>query len=178
MNMLIEWEGGVPEPLASIYRAMSGDSDALVNAARQLWGNEFVERIKSDAAKKVRRVEDMLDGNDPLERIEELLEAALARPRRRESSTPPPDEMSSRDAAAFLGISVDSLNKLFGNGQLARRNASPEGSGKPRYRYRIADLERMKREGFRQLAKPAFDSRPKRQKDSSCKVKSRHLDLD
>jgi hypothetical protein len=120
----------------------------------------------------------MLNGNDPVERIEELFGAALARPRRREMSPLPPDEMSSRDAAAFLGISVDSLNKLFRNGQLARRNASPEGSGKPRYRYRIADLERMKREGFRLLAKPPAASAPKRPKVSSSKFKSRHLDLD
>ena len=86
--------------------------------------------------------------------------------------------MSSRDAAEFLGISVDSLNKLYRNGQLARRDSSPHGSGKPRYPYRIADLERMKREGFRQLAKPTSASRPKRVKGPSSKVKSRHLDLD
>ena len=103
------------------------------------------------------RVEDILDDKDPLERIEERLDAVLSRPRR--SSPVSPDEMSSRDAAAFLGVSTDTLNKLFRNGQLARRNASPEGIGKPRYRYRIADLERMKREGFHLLAKPPVASR-------------------
>ena len=73
---------------------------------------------------------------------------------------------------------MDTLNKLFRNGQLARRNASPEGSGKPRYRYRIADLERMKREGFRLLAQPPVASSPKRGKRPSSEFKSRHLDLD
>ena len=30
MNVQIEWEGGVPEPLASIYQAMAGDGEALL----------------------------------------------------------------------------------------------------------------------------------------------------
>ena len=178
MNVQIEWQGGVPEPLASIYAARAGDGEALLRAARMLWGDDLIDGIIAESMNKVRRVEDILDGKDPFERIEERLDAALSRSRQLVPTPVQPDEMSSRDAAAFLGISVDSLNKLFRNGQLARRNASPEGSGKPRYRYRIADLERMKREGFRQLAKPPVASRPKRLKGPSSKIKSRHLDLD
>ena len=179
MNVQIEWEGGVPEPLASIYLAMAGDGEAMLRAAQQLWGDDLVEGISAAADRKVQRVEDILDDKDPFERIEDRLEAVLSASRRREPATVQPDEMSSRDAANYLGISPDTLNKLFRNGQLARRNASPPGSGKPRYRYRIADLDRMKREGFRLLApSPSTPSTPKRQKRSTAKFKSRHLDLD
>src|SRR4051812_26605259 len=113
MNVQIEWEGGVPEPLASIYGAISGDSEALLHAARQLWGGDLVDGIKVECTKKVQRVEDILDDQDPLERIEERLEAVLSRSLQRGSSPVSPDEMSSRDAAAFLGVSTDTLNKLF-----------------------------------------------------------------
>lgn len=81
MNGQIDWKGGVPEPLASLYRALSGDKVALLHAARQLYGDELVDGIFADSIKKVQRVEDMLDGNDPLERIEERLDAVLYQPR-------------------------------------------------------------------------------------------------
>lgn len=132
----------------------------------------------ADGAKKARRVEDVLDGADPFERIEGLLGAALSQPGRG-SSALSPDEMSSREAAAFLGISTDTLDKLHRGGQLARRNASPPGSGKPRYRYRVADLERIKREGYRVPA--SSQQRPSRRGRSerpSAGFKSKHLDLD
>ena len=179
MNVQIEWEGGVPEPLASIYQAMAGDGEAMLLAARQLWGDDLVGGISAAADRKVQRVEDILDGKDPLERFEARLEAVLSASRRRDPAPLQPDEMSSRDAASYLGVSPDTLDKLFRDGQLARRNASPPGSGKPRYRYRIADLDRMKREGFRLLApSPSPPSTLKRQKRSTAKFKSRHLDLD
>ena len=65
MNVVIEWEGGVPEPLASIYAAMAGDGDALRRAARFGLGNGVVDGVIADAMKKVRRVEDILDDCAP-----------------------------------------------------------------------------------------------------------------
>ena len=72
-----------------------------------LWGDDLIDGIIAESMNKVRRVEDILDGKDPLERIEERLDAALSRSRQLVPTPVQPDEMSSRDAAAFLGISVD-----------------------------------------------------------------------
>ena len=65
MNVVIEWEGGVPEPLANIYAAMAGDGEALLRAARFQLGNGVVDGIIADSMKKVRRVEDVLDDCTP-----------------------------------------------------------------------------------------------------------------
>ena len=179
MNVQIEWEGGVPEPLASIYRAMSGDEDALHRAARQLWGDDLVDGIKAESDKKVQRVEDILDGKDPLERIEERLEAALSRPSRSSPMAVEPDEVSTREACSRLGVSAKTLRKLVRAGLLARRNSSPPGSGKARFRYRIVDIDRLKSQGYHKVAQP--------QESTSAKSKVRrrkpeqqtyeHLDL-
>ncbi len=42
MNVVIDGQGEVPEPLASIYSAMAGDGAAVFRAARMLWGDEAV----------------------------------------------------------------------------------------------------------------------------------------
>jgi hypothetical protein len=177
MNVFIEWEGGVPEPLASIYAAMAGDRGATLHAARLLWGDELVDGFLPEADKKAGRVDDMLDGHDALERIEARLDAVLSRRTRRPSPSLAADEMSSADAATYLGVSLDTLGKLFRAGELVRRNASPPGSGKPRYRYRLADLDRVKREGYQRFAQPPAKPH-RRAKRSSTTVESKHLDLD
>ncbi|HWG42648.1 MAG TPA: helix-turn-helix domain-containing protein [Gemmataceae bacterium] len=179
MNMFIEWEGGVPEPLASIYRAMSGDSDALVHAARQLWGNKLVNGINTDAGRKAQRVEDMLDGKDPIERIEDLLEAGRSRPSKPTPATVEPDEVSTREACLRLSISAKTLRKLVRAGRLARRNASPPGSGKPNYRYRIVEIDRLKSQGYYKVAQPqeSTSSRPKVRRRKLEPQTYEHLDL-
>jgi hypothetical protein len=179
MTVQIEWEGGVPEPLASIYRAMSGDSDALVHAARQLWGNKLVDDINADTGKKAQRVEDMLDGNDPIERIEELLAARLICPSKPTPATVEPDEVSTREACLRLSISAKTLRKLVHAGRLARRNTSPPGSGKPNYRYRIVEIERLKSQGYHKVAQPqeSKSSRPKVRRRTLEPQTYEHLDL-
>lgn len=177
MNVHIEWEGGVPEPLASIYRAMSGDREALLHAARQLWGNGFVEGIKADAAKKVRRVEDILDGTDPHERIEELLAARQGSPSKCTTATAEPDEVSTREACLRLSISAKTLRKLVRAGRIARRNTSPPGSGKPNYRYRIVEIDRLKSQGYYKVAQPQESTSSRRKVRKLEPQTYEHLDL-
>lgn len=66
-----------------------------------------------------------------------------------EGGRPAPSELSRRDAARYLGISVETLLEFQRGGLLRYRNASPPGSGKPRYRYPVEDLDRLMREGYR-----------------------------
>lgn len=61
MNVVIEWQDGVPEPLASIYAAMAGDGEALLRAARFGSGYGVLDGVIADSMRKVRRVEDILD---------------------------------------------------------------------------------------------------------------------
>ena len=60
-------------------------------------------------------------------------------------------ELPTREAALYLTVSEDTLKKYVSDGLLARRNISPSGSGKPRYRFRIADLDRLKSESYRKM---------------------------
>jgi hypothetical protein len=71
-------------------------------------------------------------------------------------------EMPTRAAAEYLSVSADTLEKYVSGGLLARRNISPSGSGKPRYRYRIADLDRLKSESYRKMVPRQAPARRRR----------------
>ena len=98
MNVVIEWEGGVPEQLASIYAAMAGDGEALLRAARFDLGDGVVNGVIADSMKKVRRVEDILDDCAP--------------------PTPPPPQPPSpflnlAEACALCGLQPRTLRNLL-----------------------------------------------------------------
>jgi hypothetical protein len=93
----------------------------------------------------------------------------------RESKVVPP-ELSRRDAARYLGVSVETLKELQQAGLFRYRNASPPGSGKPRYRYPIEDLDRFMRQGYcRDRPRPVP---PRRRRKQVQPRTYEHLDLD
>jgi hypothetical protein len=88
-----------------------------------------------------------------------------------------PPELSRQEAAAYLGVSVETLLQFHQAGLVRYRNASPPGSGKPRYRYPVADLDRLMQQGYRRdLPPPAKAPRLRRQQPppQTCE----HLDLE
>jgi hypothetical protein len=87
-----------------------------------------------------------------------------------------PDELATRASAAYLSVSVETLDKYVKSGLLARRDISPPGSGKPRYRFRVADLDRLKSEGYRKLT-PMQDSKRKGRRPKRESKNYDHLDL-
>jgi hypothetical protein len=104
-----------------------------------------------------------------LERIERLLAKG-------EQRVVPP-ELSRRDAARYLGVSVETLKELQEAGLFRYRNASPPGSGKPRYRYPVEDLDRFMRQGYcRDRPKPAVPPGHRRKQVQPRTYE--HLDLD
>jgi predicted ArsR family transcriptional regulator len=106
---------------------------------------------------------------DRLERIERLLTE------RRDRVTPP--ELSRREAARYLGVSIDTLIELQAAGLVRYRNASPPGSGKPRYRYPVADLDSLMRQGYRRDPPRAAKAPSRRQKRPRPQTYE-HLDLE
>ena len=60
-------------------------------------------------------------------------------------------ELATRYAAAYLTVSVETLEKYVQTGLLPRRNIAPPGSGKPRYRYSVGDLDRLIAQGYRRV---------------------------
>ena len=88
----------------------------------------------------------------------------------------PPDELTTRESAAYLSVSVETLEKYVKGGLLARRDISPPGSGKPRYRFRVADLARLKSQGYRNLT-PKHDSKRKGHRPKGEPKTYDHLDL-
>jgi len=113
MNAQIEWKGGVPEALASIYGTMAGDGESLLRAAWLLWGDDLVDRIIADSDKKVQRVEDILDGKDPIEGIENRLEE-LVKSLNKEKSP----YLTTGEAALYLKASVQSVYDWVKRGKL------------------------------------------------------------
>ncbi len=102
------------------------------------------------------------------------------------SATPPPaaaahhpdDELDTKAAAAYLGISPDTLERYYRQRLLPRRNIAPPGSGKPRYRYKVADLTRARRHGEQWAAPDAPPARKRRRTPSDAEPTYDHLDLD
>jgi len=178
MSHWTKWKDCLPDPLAGLNTARAGDGAGLLRAARFLLAADPVRSIVTRALKTPARDEDGANGPDRLKRIEAKIGTLLEQSRDRAPTGFQPDEMTSREAAAHLGISKETLLKLVRASQLARRNVSPPGSGKPRFRYRIADLDRLKREGFHLLASPSVPSIRARKKRPVVTVKSKHLDLD
>ena len=86
-------------------------------------------------------------------------------------------ELSRRDAALYLGISVETLLEFQRGGMLRYRNSSPPGSGKPRYRYPVEDLDRLMREGYRRdPPRPTATRVPGRKRQAPQAYE--HLDLE
>lgn len=109
-----------------------------------------------------------VDVIERLGRIERLLTGKHVR------VTPP--ELSRKEAAQYLGVSVETLEKFQKAGLLRYRNASPEGSGKPRFRYPITDLDQFMQKGYRRdLPGTAKKPRPRRNRERQSYP---HLDLD
>lgn len=119
--------------------------------------------------------------------------ASPRRPPSRHPSSPPPSaptraiedgkgcrpmerrELSRREAARFLGISLDTLVELHRSGCLLFRDASPPGSARPLYRYAVKDLEEFIQSGYRRES-PEPARAPRR--PSSRPQKYDHLDLE
>ena len=59
------------------------------------------------------------------------------------------DELSTRDSAAFLNVSVDTLNAHVRAGRLPRRNVSPHGSSRGPFLYKVADLAKLRDNAYR-----------------------------
>jgi hypothetical protein len=90
-----------------------------------------------------------------------------------------PPELPHPEAARYIGVGVDTLTKLRDSGLIRYRNASPPGSGKPRYRYMVADLDRFMQEGYRRnLPRPAKAPAPARHSKKTQPQNYEHLDLD
>jgi len=87
-----------------------------------------------------------------------------------------PRELSRQDAATYLGVSVETVEKFQKGGLIRYRNASPEGSGKPRFRYPIADLDQFMQKGYRRdVPGSAKRPTPRRKREQQSYP---HLDLD
>lgn len=91
---------------------------------------------------------------------------------------PCPDELSTPDAARYLTVSIDTLRKYVATGLLARRNISPPGSGKPRYRFKVADLDRLKHDGYRLATPRPAPLKTGRRTTPAPGPRYEHLDLD
>ncbi|HEY1186190.1 MAG TPA: helix-turn-helix domain-containing protein [Gemmata sp.] len=89
----------------------------------------------------------------------------------------PDDELDTKAAAAYLGVSPDTLERYFQSRLLPRRNIAPPGSGMPRYRYRVADLMRA-RQQREQWATPKPPAARRRRPPPDAKPTYDHLDLD
>jgi len=118
MNIVIEWDGGVSEPLASIYGALSGDGEATIRAARLLWGDGLVDGIQVESNKKVQRVEDILDGRDSLERIEERLDGLVTALQYQETSSTESPYLTTQEAADYLKAKVNTVYDWVKRGKL------------------------------------------------------------
>jgi hypothetical protein len=93
-----------------------------------------------------------------------------------ESQVKPP-ELSHREAAQYIGVSGDTLTKFRQRGFIGYRNASPPGSGKPLYRYLVADLDRFMREGYRRNL-PRSAKTPVHRRKQTQPQTYEHLDLE
>jgi len=85
------------------------------------------------------------------EHLANLIQAAVERILERVNRTlrVVPPELSSREAARYIGVSVDTLRVFQKLGLIRYRDASPPGSGKRLYRYPVADLDRLMEQGYR-----------------------------
>jgi hypothetical protein len=98
------------------------------------------------------------------------------------TTTPVPlvaeDELTTREAAGFLSVSSKTLGKYVRARILRRRDIAPPGSARPTWRYLVADLHRLKTQGYqfahRQIPKP---SKPKARPRLIQQDYSGHLDL-
>jgi hypothetical protein len=88
-----------------------------------------------------------------------------------------PHELPRREAARYIGVGVDTLERLQKLGLLRYRNASPPGSGKPRYRYPVADLDRLIQHGYRRDL-PQGKQTPHQARKRTRPQSYEHLDLD
>lgn len=59
------------------------------------------------------------------------------------------DELSTREAAGYLNVSVDTLNAHVRAGRLPRRNVSPHGSSRGPFLYKVADLAKLRDGSYR-----------------------------
>lgn len=62
---------------------------------------------------------------------------------------PTTDELTTRDAALFLKVSVDTLNAHVRAGRLPRRNVSPHGSSRGPFLYKVSDLTKLRDMDYR-----------------------------
>jgi hypothetical protein len=105
--------------------------------------------------------------NNAVERIVEHID-------RKQRVVPP--ELSRQEAARYIGVSVDTLKTYQELGLIRYRNASPPGSGSPRYRYPLADLNRLMEQGYRRDA-PRPAKSPLRRRKQVQPESYEHLDL-
>ena len=115
MSEQIEWDGSVPEPDASISAGMARDGEATYREARLL--NSVVNGIFAEH-RKVHRLQDILDGRDPLERIEQRLAELLTASADRKASSIESPYLTTEEAAAYLKASIQSVYDWVKRGKL------------------------------------------------------------
>ncbi len=144
MNVQIEWKGGVPEPLASIYGAMAGDGEALLRAARLLWADDVVDGIIADSNKKIEEVASPgagIAGQTSPHRVanpEAIVTIAGALKRIADYyDPPPPDVVDSVYIAKKLDCTTTWVAEMARNGDIPAACIVPgTGNGKPWKFYR------------------------------------------
>jgi hypothetical protein len=89
-------------------------------------------------------------------------------------------ELTTREAAAYLKIGVDTLKAHVLAGRLPRRNVSPHGSGRGPFLYKVADLAKLRDGSYRRtLPRDQPKAAPaKRAKPAPPEPGYDHLDLD
>ena len=93
------------------------------------------------------------------------------------SNTVAPPELSRQEAARYLGVSVETFLEFQREGLLRYRNASPPGSGKPRYRYPVVDLDQLMQQDYRRDVPRSKKSSTRRRNQSKPQTYE-HLDLE
>lgn len=60
-------------------------------------------------------------------------------------------ELTTREAAGYLNVSVDTLDAHIRAGRLPRRNVSPHGSSRGPFLYKVADLDKLRDGDYRRV---------------------------
>ena len=115
MSEQIEWDGSASEPDGSLSARMPGDGDAARREARLL--NRVANGILAEHRKN-RRLEDIADVRDPLERLERRLAELLAAMDDRKAPSNDSPYLTTEEAAEYLRSTVKTIYDRVKRGKL------------------------------------------------------------